>query len=392
MRDRARSALLAAFLPALVALPACPPRSNRSDPPDVALVAFPQADPPVERRKNMLWIPAGTLLSGTPADALPRVSDVEPPGLPVSLHGFHIDQYPFPNEQGAIQTTGLTQQEAAEHCREQSKRLCTELEWERACKGPRNTVYEYGNAWRSDECGTGSNVKLPSGSRVGCRSGFDVHDLHGGAAEWTASSWGRGDPRPLITLRGGSGNPGDVTGRCAHARFARADARRPDIGFRCCAGEPNDAVVELEVLRAADPFVPVKFDRELATALAAAIPQDRLRSASGELRIDRLWNWFPAGNEQLLVGAGCARAGRGSTCGIVVARPGSPAPRFVAFASSSGWVPLVKVDDDRRVVWLFGVDDRGQFRRRIEYLWGRVGVGDEDRAGDPRKNKDKEKD
>jgi hypothetical protein len=41
---------------------------------------------------------------------------------------------------------------------------------------------------------------------------------------------------------------------------------------------------------------------------------------------------------------------------------------------------------------LYGVDDRGQFRRRIEYLWGRVGVGDEDRAGEPRKKKKKRAD
>jgi hypothetical protein len=387
MPDRFRAPLCAFALPLALSLPACRPKSQPPDPADVVVVALPQVEPLAEQRKNMIWIPPGTFIAGTPPDRLPRIADAELAGVPITLHGFYVDQFPFPNEAGAIQTTNLTREQARQSCQQADKRLCTELEWERACKGPLSTTYEFGNSWRPDECGSGSRVILPTGARVGCRSAFDVHDLHGGAAEWTDSPWGRGESRPLVTLRGGSGNPAEVTARCAHATASRPDTKRSDIGFRCCAGDLNDAVVEIEVSRPADPFVSLSFDRELALALSAILPRDRLRTTSAPFQIDRIWRWFPIGNEELLVGAGCARAGPGASCGIVVARPPKQSPRFLAFASSSGWVPLVKIDDDRRTVWLYGVDDRGQFRRRVEYLWGRVGVGDEDRAGDPRKKK-----
>jgi formylglycine-generating enzyme len=390
MPDRLVSLALLAPFALCLSLASCPSRSASADLSDVVVVALPQLERPVEQRKNMIWIPAGSFIAGTPLDVLPRIADAELAGVPVTLNGFFIDQHPFPNEPGAIQMTNLTQERARELCVENGKRLCTELEWERACKGPDSHVYDYGKVWRPDVCGSGSHVLMPSGSRVSCRSGFDVHDMHGGAAEWTESSWGRGDTRQLVVLRGGSGNPSEVSGRCAHATASRPGAKGPNIGFRCCAGDANDAAVQLDVSWSEQPFVAAKPERDLASALASIVPADRLKPEAGEFRIDRIWHWFPIGNEDLLVGAGCARTGARASCGIVVARPASQGPRFLAFASSSGWVPLIKIDDDRRVLWLFGVDDRGQFRRRIEYFWGSVGVGDEDRAGEPHKRKKKD--
>lgn len=108
--------------------------------------------------------------------------------------------------------------------------------------------------------------------------------------------------------------------------------------------------------------------------------------------IDRVWRWYPVGNEELLIAAGCARSGTRASCGITVARPPADDPRPLAFASSAGWVPLLRADDDRRILWIHGVDDRGQFRRRIEYQWGRVSVGDPDRGGSEPRKKKKQKD
>src|SRR5262247_3411935 len=83
-----------------------------------------QADP--EPRPGMVWIPQGVLIAGTPPDRLPRIADEEMPGEQVVLHGFYIDEYPHPNEIGAIPTTNVTQAEARALCEQQSKRLCSE--------------------------------------------------------------------------------------------------------------------------------------------------------------------------------------------------------------------------------------------------------------------------
>src|SRR5262249_36339436 len=66
----------------------------------------PQADP--EPRPGMVWIPSGVLIAGTPPDRLPRIADEEMPGEQVVMHGFYMDEYPHPNEIGAIPTTNVT--------------------------------------------------------------------------------------------------------------------------------------------------------------------------------------------------------------------------------------------------------------------------------------------
>src|SRR6185369_13748482 len=146
-------------------------------------------------RGGMAWIPAGTLRAGTPRERIPRVADEEMAGLPVEMGGFYIDLLPWPNEPNAIPTSNVTRDEAEQLCATKGKRLCTELEWERACKGPDNTTYEYGDIYRKDTCGTGIPIeqaaRRPTGEHAQCKSGFGVAELHGGVFEWTSSMWGR---------------------------------------------------------------------------------------------------------------------------------------------------------------------------------------------------------
>ena len=140
-------------------------------------------------RPGMAWIPPGTLIAGTPPDRMPRVADEEMAGEQVVMNGFFVDIHPYPNEPGAIPTTNVSQAEAEAFCVAQNKRLCTELEWERACKGPQNSTYEYGDTYRASVCATGTTRNLvPTGVNAGCRSAFGVHDMHGGIWEWTASA------------------------------------------------------------------------------------------------------------------------------------------------------------------------------------------------------------
>jgi hypothetical protein len=101
----------------------------------------------------------------------------------------------------------------------------------------------------------------------------------------------------------------------------------------------------------------------------------------GKFRIDRLWKWFPIGNEEIVLASGCAHPGVHATCGVVIARLKDDSVQPLAFASSGWWLPNVQLDDDRRILWVYGGDGLGKYRRRVAYLWGRVGVGEPELGG-----------
>jgi hypothetical protein len=338
-------------------------------------------------RKGMVWIPGGVLIAGTPLDRVPRVADAEMPGEQVILHGFYIDEYPYPNEPGAIPKTGVDRDEATALCSVQGKRLCAELEWERACKGTGSTTYEYGDTYRATECATGAAGRpTPAGLHVGCKSGFGAHDMHGGAWEWTASQWGRRSAVPsestLAVVRGGNGEPGELVGRCANAMPRSAKERAPNVGFRCCAGAPNEAEVNLRVDRG-------KLLERVSTKLA----QGLLERASGDVAhamptgrpvdIDLAWLWHPIGNEELLIAGGCNGKEGHADCGVLVARMRYGSFQPIAFASSGRWLPTLRKDPDGHDVWVNGGDGRSTFGRRLAYLWGRVVVGEPERRRTP---------
>lgn len=201
--------------------------------------------------RGMVWIAPGPLVVGTAPNTYPRRPDRELAGEQVVLHGFYIDKLPYPNEEGAIPTTNIVHGEARALCEKQGKRLCSELEWERACKGPSQHTFEYGDAYREDICGTGTPVvPRPSGINVGCQSDFGVHDMHGGVFEWTNSVWNRGDTSPnRISVRGGNDITAEVVARCANSEPKSPDAKAASIGFRCCAGPANEVQVLMRVER-----------------------------------------------------------------------------------------------------------------------------------------------
>lgn len=348
----------------------------------------PLSEPPP--RKGMLWIPSGALVAGTPPDSLPRIADEEMPGEQVILKGFYIDEFPYPDEEGAIPLTGVDQAHAKTLCEDRGERLCSELEWERACKGPDNETYEYGDHYRADRCKTGSPPAMrPAGLNVGCRSDFGVRDLHGGVWEWTDSPWGRGTDGNLATLRGGNAPLGELVGRCANAMGRPPSARSGAIGFRCCAGPRNDAEVVLKVERGRPLVYHDKPDRDLARRLARHLP-DKARAELAhpdKLDLERMWTWRPIGNEQLVVMGGCVGVGKNPRCGVLVVRVTLDRPHILAWASSGHWMPSVHKDVQPRDLWLFGGDELGSFRRLVAYAWGRIDVGSKERRIPKRKGK-----
>jgi hypothetical protein len=345
---------------------------------------FDEPDP--EPRPGMAWIAPGMLIAGTPPDRMPRVADEEMAGEQVIMRGYYVDVYPYPNEVGAIPTTGVTQDEARALCEAQGKRLCTELELERACKGPANTSYEYGDTYRASVCGTGLARNLvPNGVNASCTSGFGVHDLHGGVWSWTSSQWRR-DPAKagLVTLRGGNGPAGELIGRCANGRGVKPDVRRLDVGVRCCAGEVNSFEVMLSVTRG-QPLRLLQPDDRLTHELEQLVPdevRDAARSQRPEeqFKVERVWMWHPLGNEELYLGGGCARpAASKAVCGLIVARMRSESAARLSFVSTDWWQPTLGETDTPRELFLYGGDHEGAFRRKVSYEWGRIGAADKER-------------
>jgi hypothetical protein len=355
-----------------------PAKPADADLADAAVVVVPSAVAPGAPRAGMVWIPAGQLRAGTPLDRVPRISDEELPGTMVPMAGFYVDLLPYPNEPGAIPTTNVTRDEAQRLCEAKSKRLCTELEWERACKGPDNSTYEYGNDYRAGVCGTGVVVehtaKRPSGEKVACKSSFGVLEMHGGAWEWTDSPWGRssGDAQ-LGVLRGGNAVAGELVGRCANGIGRPVTTKAPTMGLRCCAGPRNDAKVELEVEKGA-PLERSAKPEELAAPLAPIA--EREWKPQNPLSFSRAWTWRPAPNETLIVGSGCAKEKWWMSCGLVVARADGDNARLVAQFEAGFEAPEVALFGEPRKIRAKGADAQGAFVRDLVYSYGRVSVSE----------------
>jgi hypothetical protein len=331
----------------------------------------------------MVWIPPGALVAGTPSGLLPRIPDQEMAGEQVILKGFFISIYAYPNEEGAIPLSNVSEEEAAGLCQKRGERLCTELEWERACKGPNNQIYEYGDHYRPEVCNTGTDPRmLPSGLRVACRSDFGVRDLHGSLWEWTSSPWGRGTKEGLVAVRGGNASAGELVGRCANAVAKTPGTRDSTIGFRCCSGPANDAKVELTVERKqAIERRKLAADDPLAHRIEAALPAEALAELKhpDTFRVMGAWQWHPVGNEELVVFGGCTSETVLRGCGVVVVRLSLDAPVALAWTSSGRYIPSLSTDYNPRYLWIYGGDDRSHFRTLVTYAWGRVAVGTTER-------------
>ena len=377
---------------ALVALAVAACSSKRSDGADAGTDGPPWVVPPAlpAPRTGMVWIPEGSLVVGTPPGKTPRVPDEEMAGEQVVMRGFHVDVYPFPNEPGALPKVGVTQAEAQAACEAQQKRLCTELELERACKGPDNTLYEYGDVHRPTICGTGTpRAPGPNGMSTACKSGFGVHDLHGSAWVWTASAWKR-DPakQGLVTIRGGNGAAGDLIGRCANGRGVKPDTRSNEIGFRCCAGEPSPHEVTVQVPRG-EPLALKPPDGKIAPALEKLAQADEGAPKAGHFTVERMWIWRPFGNEEIWIGGGCSETikskkgkKRRAGCGVMIGREGADAPIGLGFVGTDRFQPTLALAGSSRELFLYGGDEHGAFRRKIAYDWGKITLGEKARKKD----------
>ncbi|HNS99109.1 MAG TPA: SUMF1/EgtB/PvdO family nonheme iron enzyme [Polyangiaceae bacterium] len=264
-------------------------------------------------------IPSGAFLSGSTPGDRGRDASLEPALVKVELGAYSIDRLPYPNDPSMEPRTGVTRREAEQLCAERKQRLCTELEWERACKGPEENAYSTGQGW------DGACEKQPQA----CASGFDVVGM-GTIREWTSSDWdvGDGESKTSAVLRGGRKGVADTEHRCARRELADAQAQGMDLGFRCCGGAANAARVSKP------PTLPTfrraKLDASQVASMLRTVPQladlgevkffqepDDVNRVVARGDAGRQGNtlttspllWSPALGEELLVMAGLGASG-----------------------------------------------------------------------------------
>lgn len=248
--------------------------------------------------EKMAYIPAGSFIMGSD-----RGRADEAPAHQVTLDAFWLDRYEVTNQEylGFLQATstvpprywedghypsgqelypvvGVRWKDAQAYCEWAGKRLPTEAEWEKACRGTIGQIYPWGNSANNLQGNvsplpegphpdmwedawvlltTAPDRNLPALKPVGSYprgvSPYGVYDLVGNASEWVADYynwdgyWQVSTSNPLVVeppwnhvVRGsawlmpyGSLLGGYDVNRCTARSSSHGDTSDPRMGFRC---------------------------------------------------------------------------------------------------------------------------------------------------------------
>ena len=186
-------------------------------------------------RRGMIMVEAGAFTVGSrQGDSMRGFGDLT--ARRIRMDAFCMDIYEYPNSRNRAPKVRVNWSQARSMCRGVGKRLCSEQEWERGCKGPTGTRFPFGNTYREGTCNLsedGNASVKPSGRFDACRSGFGMADLAGNVAEWTQSSWS--DDIADKVVKGGSAEQDMYSGRCSARSNESSGTKDALIGFRCCA-------------------------------------------------------------------------------------------------------------------------------------------------------------
>ncbi|MBK8168866.1 MAG: hypothetical protein IPK60_00810 [Sandaracinaceae bacterium] len=208
-----------------VAVPTAPPAATS------LRVARPLA------RGESVRIPAGVVRAGSRPNSFGRLAANEARQIPIQVSAFSMDRLPYPNDPALPITNNVTRDEAAALCAADNKRLCTELEWERACEGDADVMFPGGNSFDVESC---------SMEPLSCTSPFDIVSMGVMAAEWTTGMMS-GVEAPTSMIRGADAFAEAGRHRCAARRGVLTTAKAETLAFRCCSGDsPENSYPTIE--------------------------------------------------------------------------------------------------------------------------------------------------
>ncbi|MFM2421209.1 MAG: hypothetical protein RL385_5932, partial [Pseudomonadota bacterium] len=179
-------------------------------------------------------IAAGRFLAGSRTGSRWRDPSREVDAVPVELPEFEIDVLPYPNTPAQLPRTNVSREEASALCAERDLRLCSELEWERACKGRGMSEYP----WLAPE-----TAETCQGDPAQCATDEGILGLGLWGREWTGSvaQAGVGDALRSAAVRGAARDAGARAHRCNSRDAATPDSRSESLTFRCCKGPESNA-------------------------------------------------------------------------------------------------------------------------------------------------------
>ena len=263
---------------------------------------LPISKPALPNRKgNLKLIPQGAFIMGTDIEpfygtALANSEHAKLDEAPMHvrfLGAYFIEQYPvtnrayaafvketghpppphwtngnFPPEAANLPVVHVSWHDSKAYAEWAGKRLPTEAEWEKACRGPDGRIYPWGNIFVADASESTETPAetsqiltahlTPVGVRSATVSPYGVGEAAGNVWEWTAD-WYQpySDPKPLKhgmddkhkALRGGSwlevrDGTAERYFRCANRLHAPPDYAAGNIGFRCVSEVPPEQVPE----------------------------------------------------------------------------------------------------------------------------------------------------
>jgi formylglycine-generating enzyme required for sulfatase activity len=225
---------------------------------------------------EMVSVPGGSFIMGSPEDELRRSKD-ESPQHRVNVPPFFLGKYPVTQQQyKAVMGTNpscfgganrpvekVTWNDATEFCRRLSQktgrqyRLPSEAEWEYACRAGTATQFYFGETITTDLVNYDGNHTYGSAPKgidrkkttdVGSfpPNAFGLYDMHGNVWEWCqdvwhdnykgaptdGSAWSSGGDSSYRMRRGGSTNNAPWNCRSARRRRSYANYRCGNRGFR----------------------------------------------------------------------------------------------------------------------------------------------------------------
>ena len=195
---------------------------------------------------------------------------VKETGHPWPLHWKNGD---FAPEDAKLPVVHVSWDDSQKYAQWAGKRLPTEAEWEKACRGPDGRIYPWGNIFVTDESEPPETLPevsqiltsqlTPIGGRPAIVSPYGIGEAVGNVWEWTADWYqpyvrakrkrnGRSAVDKHKTLRGGSWlEVRDGTAkryfRCANRLHAPPAYTAGNIGFRCVREVPHQHTQSVHV-------------------------------------------------------------------------------------------------------------------------------------------------